>query len=161
MKKPSILALMFFAGLALSAPANAAEIKVLTAGAFKSVLIAIVGPFEQATGHKVVLDNDTAGGLVRRISAGESFDLAVITPAAFNNLAAKGQFISGEPATVATVGVGVAVREGAPKPDISSVENFKQALRQARKIAFIDPAAGGTSGIYLMSLFEKWAWART
>lgn len=153
----------FFAGafLALSAtfvgaPVNAAELKVLTAGAFKPVLAELVAPFEKATGHKVTFDNDTAGGLVRRISGGEAFDVVVNTPAGFKNLAEKGQYVTGDPQKLAGVGVGIAVKDGAPKPDISTVDAFKKALLDAKSVAIVDPASGGTSGIYLMGLFEKW-----
>jgi molybdate transport system substrate-binding protein len=139
-----------------AAPPQAAELKVLTAGAFKPVLVELVAPFEKATGHKVTYDNDTAGGLVKRISGGEVFDIVVNTPAGFRDLAAKGAYVAGEPQTLATVGVGVAVKDGAPKPDISTVDAFKKTLLEAKSVAFVDPAAGGTSGIYLMSLFEKW-----
>jgi molybdate transport system substrate-binding protein len=138
------------------APADAAELKVLTAGAFKPVLVELVAPFEKATGHKVTFDNDTAGGLVRRISGGEPFDLVVNTPAGFKNLSEKGKYVEGEPQTLATVGVGVAVKDGAPKPDISTVDSFRKALLDAKSVAIVDPASGGTSGIYLMGLFEKW-----
>src|SRR5581483_1335710 len=154
MKKSLFAALALCA--AVAAPASAAEIKVLTAGAYKAVLLDLIGPFEQATGHKVTVQNDTAGGLVRRIFGGETFDVTVNTPAAFKDLAGKGDFIAGEPVALATVGVGVAVKDGLPKPDISSVDNFKKAMRDARKVAFIDPAAGATTGIYLMGLFDKW-----
>lgn len=150
------IALCGFAVAFLGAPVNAAELKVLTAGAYKPVLAELVAPFEKATGHKVTVDNDTAGGLVRRISGGEAFDIVVNTPAGFKDLAAKGSYIAGEPQTLATVGVGVAVKDGAPKPDISTVEAFKKALLDAKSVAFVDPAAGGTSGIYIMSLLEKW-----
>ena len=63
------------------APAPAAELKVLTAGAFKQVVVALVPAYEKQTGNKVVIDNDTAGGLKTKIEGGEAFDVAVITPA--------------------------------------------------------------------------------
>jgi len=135
--------------------ANAAEIKVLTAGAFKQVLVALVPDFEKATGHKVVVDNDTAGALARRIKGGEAFDVAIITPGAIDDLAKDGKVVAGSRANLARVGIGVMVREGAPRPDISTVEAFKRAVLEAKTVAYIDPAGGGSSGIYLAGLFDK------
>ncbi len=137
-----------------AAQADAAEIKLLTTGAFKPVVVALVPEFERQSGHKVTVDNDTAGGLVKRIEGGETFDLVVLTPAALRGLGDKGK-VAGAPQPLARVAIGVAVKEGAAKPDISSVDAFKKALLAARKVAYIDPAAGGSSGIYLAQLFEK------
>ena len=133
----------------------AAEIKVLTAGAFKQVLLALVPDFEKQTGHKVTVENDTVGALTKRIEGGEAFDVAVLTPAAVDNLTGKGKFAAGSGANLARVGVGVMVKAGAPKPDIGSVEAFKGALLAAKSVAYIDPASGGSSGIYVAGLLDK------
>jgi molybdate transport system substrate-binding protein len=141
---------------AAAAPrAGAAEIKVLSAGAFKQVLLALVADFERQTGHKVLVENDTVGGLVKRIDGGAAFDVAVLTPAAVNELSGKGKLVAGSRADLARVGVGVVVKEGALKPDIGSVEAFKRALLSAKSVAYIDPAAGGSSGIYVAGLLDK------
>jgi len=135
--------------------ARAADIKVLTAGAFKQVVLALVPEFEKQTGHKVTVDNDTVGALTKRIEGGEAFDLAVLTPAAINDLSGKGKLVAGSRTNLGRVGVGVVVKEGTPKPDISSVEAFKKALLAAKSVAYIDPAAGGSSGIYVAGLLDK------
>jgi molybdate transport system substrate-binding protein len=143
-------------GLALyAAAAQAAEIKVLTAGAFAQVVEALVPEFERQTGHKVRVKKGTAGELKQRIEAGEAFDVAVITPAVIAGLAKDGKLIAQSQVKVATVGVGVGVKEGAPKPDISTVEAFKRALLAAKAVAYIDPASGGSSGIYVDKLLER------
>ena len=121
----------------------------------KAVVLELVPAFEKETGHKAVVDNDTAGGLAKRIQGGEAFDLAVITPAVVSELAAKGRIVTDSRVNVARVGVGVVVKEGAPLPDISSVEAFKRTLLAAKSVAYIDPASGGSSGIYLVGLFDK------
>jgi molybdate transport system substrate-binding protein len=136
-------------------PGSAAEVKVLTAGAFKQVVIALVPAYEKQTGNKVTVDNDTAGGLQKRIEDGEAFDVAVITPAVVDNLASKGKIATGSRVNLASVGVGVVVKEGAPKPDVSTVEAFKNALLAAKTVAYIDPASGGSSGIYIDKLLER------
>ena len=136
-------------------PAAAAEIKVLTAGAFKQVLLAVLPDFEKQTGHKVTVENDTVGALSKRIEGGEAFDVAVLTPRAVNELTGKGKFLGGSRTNLARVGIGVMVRAGAPKPDIGSVEAFKKALLEAKSVAYIDPASGGSSGIYVAGLLDK------
>jgi molybdate transport system substrate-binding protein len=140
--------------LAATSAASAADIKVLTAGAYKAALLAQLPEFERQSGHKVIVQNDTAGALARRIRSGEVFDLAILTAAAVDDLVRSGELASGTPAPLAKVGIGVAVKSGAPLPDLSSTAAFRQALLNARAVAFIDPEAGGTSGIYLVKLFE-------
>jgi molybdate transport system substrate-binding protein len=148
------LAMMVVAA-AMPGGAGAAEIKVLTAGAFKQVLLAVLPEFEKQTGHKVTVENDTVGALRKRIEGGEAFDVAVLTPAAIDDLSAKGKLVAGTRANLARVGVGVMVKAGAPAPDIGSVEAFKRALLAAKSVAYIDPASGGSSGIYVAGLLEK------
>jgi molybdate transport system substrate-binding protein len=137
------------------AVAQGAEVKVLTTGAMKAVVLELVPQFEKETGHKAVVDNDTAGGVTRRIEGGEAVDVVVNTPGALNDLAGKGKIVGNSRAGVARVGVGVVVKEGAPLPDVGSVDAFKRALLAAKSVAYIDPASGGSSGIYLTGLFEK------
>jgi molybdate transport system substrate-binding protein len=147
--------LIMLTAAAASRGANSAEIKVLTAGAFKQVLVALLPDFEKQTGDQVRVDNDTVGALAKRIEAGENFDLAILTPAAINTLADKGRLAAGSRKDLARVGIGVVVKEGAAKPDISTDEAFKKALLAAQSIAYIDPAAGGSSGIYVARMLEK------
>lgn len=135
-------------------PASAADLKLLTAGAFKSVALEIVPEFEKRTGHTVTIDNDTAGGLAKRVASGEYFDVVVMPPPAMAPFLGN-KLVESSAKALARSGIGVAVRQGAPKPDISSVDAFKKALLAARAIAYIDPASGGSSGIYLAKLFEK------
>lgn len=135
--------------------ASAAEIKVLTSGAFKSVVMEIVPDFELQTGHKVIVDNDTAGKLAQRIEAGEAFDVVILTPQAIDQLAQSGKVAPGSSVRLARVAIGVAVKTGAPLPDIGTVAAFEKTLLQARAVSYIDPASGGSSGIYLAQLFER------
>lgn len=135
--------------------AQAAELKVLTAGAYKPVLMELAPGFEARTGHRLKVDNDTAGALQRRIASGEVFDLVVLTPGGIDALTRGGTVAPASSKTLARVAIGVAVKAGAPAPDISSVAAFQRALLEARAVATIDPAAGGSSGIYLWQWFEK------
>lgn len=145
-----VLALALTWGLTL--PAQAETLKVLTAGAFKQVLLAMLPQF-QAMGHEVQWETDTVGGLVKRIAAGETFDVVFASPAALAELRKSGKVGNG--VDLARVGVGVAVKEGAAKPDIGTVDGFRQALLAARAVAYIDPASGGSSGIYVAGLIDR------
>jgi molybdate transport system substrate-binding protein len=137
------------------AGAAAAEIEVLTAGAFKSVVMAVAPEFEAGFGDKAVVANDTAGALAKRIADGEAFDVVILTAAAIDQLVQDGRVASGSPVRLARVGIGVAVKRGATPPGIATVAAFATTLRQARSVAYIDPASGGSSGIYLAQLFDK------
>jgi molybdate transport system substrate-binding protein len=142
--------------LSLAASAvHAAEVKVLTAGAFKEVVLALVPAYEHKTGNKVIVDNGTTGQLKKRIGDGEAFDIVVITPAVVDEMIASGKVAAGSKITLASVGIGVVVKEGAPKPDIGTTEKFKAALLKAKTVAYIDPKSGGSSGIYIDKLLEK------
>jgi molybdate transport system substrate-binding protein len=135
--------------------AEAAEIKVLTAGAFKQVLLALVPAYEKQTGNKVTVENDTVGAVVKRIKSGDTFDVVIVSPAAVDDLAKDGKVVAGSRSDLAKVGVGIVVKEGAARPDISSVEAFKRALIAAKSVAYIDPASGGSSGIFVDRLLDK------
>ena len=148
------IALILAAALATTA-ARADTVKVLTSGAYKQIVLALVPAFESRTGHTVVVSNDTAGALAKRVVGGEIFDVLVLTPAAMNELATRGVVLGASLKPLAQVGIGVAVKAGAPHPAIGSVEQFRQTLLDARKVAYIDPAAGGSSGIYLEGLFQR------
>jgi hypothetical protein len=135
--------------------ASAAEIKVLTAGAMRGVVVALIPDFEKQTGHKVTIDNATAGALAKRIAGGEAFDVAIVTPVVVDDLASKGKIVPGSRIDLAKVGMGVAVKEGAAVPDIGTVDAFKRTLLAARSVAYIDPKAGGSSGIYFDKLLDR------
>ena len=151
----SILSVLAGIALIWVDPGIAAELTVLTAGAFKPVVSALVPTFEAQTGHTVRVENDTAGALQRRIAHGERFDLVVLPPAALESLARAGKLAGANPTSLARVGIGVAVKQGAKLPDVGTEAAFREALLAARAVAFIDPAAGGSSGIYLAQLFER------
>ncbi len=112
--------------------------------------------FEAKTGHKVIITSDTAGGVARRVEAGEPFEVAVATGAVVNQLIEKGKLAPGSRIDIASTALGVAVKEGAPKPDISTVDAIKKLLVEAKTISYVDPASGGTSGIYFAKLIDQW-----
>ncbi|MFL5256402.1 MAG: molybdate ABC transporter substrate-binding protein [Rhodopila sp.] len=136
----------------LAGPASAADLMVLSAGAITAVAQAITSDFEAAHGVKIVLRTDTTGGLVKRINGGDRFDVALMTRGSLSRLAKAGFVASGSDVVLAKVGVGI--KAGTPAPNIGSLAAFKATLLAAPSIAYIDPASGGTSGIYLANLFE-------
>ncbi len=116
---------------------NAAEVKVLTARAIATVLSEIGPEFERATGHKLNVISSFGPVFARRISAGEPFDVVVSPPPIIDGLIKDGKVIADSRASLVRSGIGVEVRAGAPKPDISSVETFKRALLNAKSIGYL------------------------
>ena len=140
------------AAILTPAAAHATDLRVLTTGAYKSVLVAAAAQVERETGHRLLIQNDTAGVVTQRIRAGEVFELVVLPP---GNAASLGPLL-GPVTPLARVGIGIAIKDGAPKPDISTVAAVRAAALAARAPAWIDPAAGGSSGIYMAKLFDSW-----
>jgi molybdate transport system substrate-binding protein len=140
---------------AFAATANAAEIKVMTTGAPKQVVQTVADGFQSATVHKVTFVQDTAGGVRRRIEAGESADIIVATPEVLNALTTAGKVAPGSQVDFARTGVGVGIKEGMPRPDISTTEAFKRFIAETPSLALPDPAAGGTSAVFLAGLFQR------
>jgi molybdate transport system substrate-binding protein len=138
-----------------TAPVRAAEIKVLTAGVYKPVISAIQAVFEAAHSHNLVIVDGTAPDVVKRVNAGEAFDVVIITPDALDDLIAKGRVTSASRVPLARVGLGVMVKANAPPPEIGNVDALKKALTEATSIAFTDPGSGDPSGIYIDGLLKK------
>jgi molybdate transport system substrate-binding protein len=138
--------------LAHAVVADTAEIKVFTTRAIATVLHELGPDFERATGHQLTVTSDIAIRMVRRIQAGEPFDFLVAAPGHIDELIRQGRIIPDTRTDLARSGIGVQVRAGARKPDVSSVETFKQALLDARSIAYLKE---GQSGVYLSGMMER------
>ena len=132
-----------------------ADIKVMSAGAVKTMVTALGAEFERETGNKLNLNFGTAGSLRERIKNGEVADLVVLSESAIAELAKLGHVVPGSSADLGRTVTGVIVREGAPEPDISTPDAFKQALLEARSVAYTDPKAGGSGGIMFSALLQK------
>lgn len=153
--RPGILVLLFALSSLGGRAAVAADVKVATVGAFRPVVLALAQEFERESGDRVIEFHDTAGALSRRIESGEEADLVILTVSGITDLTAHGKLVAGKTARLARVGIGLAVKEGAPVPSIDEVEDFRQALLDAKSVAYIDPASGGSSGIYLSQLIRR------
>ncbi len=131
--------------------ATAGEIKIWTARAIATVLAEIGSEFERTTGHKLIISSDLPPAFLRRVNAGESFDLLISGSTPVDEWIRAGRLIAETRTDIARSGIGVEVKAGAPRPDISSVEAFKHALLKAESIAYLRVG----SGIYLADLFER------
>ena len=154
---PAVVALAFaVSSPAMPQTAHAAEIKVISGGAFKQVLNALAARYHKDTGNTLAITYRTVGQHVDLIRSGkEPFDVAVLTPVAIDGLIKDGKVVPGTRTDLAKTGIGVVVKAGAPLPDISTVAAFKRALLAAKSVAYIDPKAGGSSGIYVGGLLER------
>jgi molybdate transport system substrate-binding protein len=144
--------------LALSAmgvTAVAAEIKVMSAGAVQSMVTVLGAEFERETGNKLNLNFNTVGSLRDRLKGGETADLVILSASAIEALEQTGMFMPGSRTDLGRTVTGVVVQEGAPVPDITTPEGFKQALLAARTVAYTDPKAGGSSGTFFAGLLER------
>ena len=141
--------------LASAAPALAAEVRVLSAGAMKAMVTELSEGFQKDTGHTVVITADTGGGLRKRVEGGEKADVLIAPDAAMDALVKSNHAIATTRADLARTAIGVAVRQGAPQPDISTVDAFKRALLEAKSIVYNDPAIGATSGIHFASVLDR------
>jgi molybdate transport system substrate-binding protein len=132
--------------------ANAQELKVLCSVAFKDVLQEVAPLFELATGHRLAANYDLANRLMKRVELGEHFDVVILTSNAADDLTKSGKLIAASRRQIASVGIGVAVRKGAHKPDIRSIAELKQVLLNAKSIAY---SKEGASGIYFAAVLER------
>ncbi len=145
-----------FLGLLLaSATSHAAEIKVYATIGMRSVLEELQPKFEQASGHKLEITWGLAAGLTKRVADGESPDALVAIRGGVDGLVKNGRIAEPSAVTLALSGVGVSIRSGAPKPDISTPEKLKEALLAAKAIAYSDPAKGGASGVHFARVIDR------
>ena len=122
--------------------------------AMKAAIDELAPPFERANGHVLRIIYGPSGGLARRFNGGEGADLIVVDSKALDELIKQGKVAAGR-TDVARTGIGIAVRKGAPKPDVSSPEALKRALLAAKSIAHTAPAGGGITAAHIIGVFEK------
>jgi len=146
------IGLALFISFASITAATADELRVFVPRSIATVLGQIGPQFEQKTGYTLVVTSDLGAGLVRRINAGEPFDIFAGTVPQVAGLIKDGKLIADTRTDLARSGIGMEVRAGAPKPDISSVEAFKRTLLGAKSIAYLKE---GASGLYLAGLLDR------
>jgi molybdate transport system substrate-binding protein len=141
--------------LILTAQAHAAEIKVLSSNATKTLLEDIAPMFEKASGHKVTLGFGTSQQVAKRVESGEAVDLVVITPEAIDRLVKDGKVVARSNVEIARSLIGIAVRRSTPHPDIRTPEALKKTLLAAKSVTFSAPATGASSGVHTEKMFER------
>lgn len=132
--------------------AQATEIKALGVVPLKTSIDVLAPQFERATGHKVTVSYAGSSDLIKRFAAGETFDVALVWPAMIDRLLKEGKVAAGTRADVARVAIGVAVKKGVPKPDISTADAVKRTLLNAKSVSV---SAEGASGVYLEHLLKR------
>jgi molybdate transport system substrate-binding protein len=153
MKKSCLLLFASMLGLLMLSPmAQAAELQVLAGGGMTGPLRELAAQFERTAGHKLVIRFGTTPELIKLATSDRPFDLGVVPREVFNDVEAKARFVSGPTTDVARVGLGVAVRSGAPRPDISTPDALRQALLKAQSVATIPASAAGAQ---VLRTFER------
>jgi molybdate transport system substrate-binding protein len=156
MKTRSFTAIAAMLGISLTmspiANVQAAELQILAGGGMTAPLKELGAQFASASGHKIVFRFGTTPELIKLVTSGEAFDLTVVPREVFKDAAAQSQLMPGPTTDIARVGLGVAIRSGAPKPDISSPEALKQTLLKAQSVATIPASAAGAQ---VLRLFER------
>ena len=140
--------------LAAATLAQAGEVRVISAGAVKSIVSELAQAYEKETGNKVVMQFGPMG-FVRQKLASDPADVVIMSDTVIEDTIAKGGVTAGSRTDIGRTGMGVGVRDGAPQPDISSVDAFKRALLEAKSIVYVDPASGATSGVHFASVLQK------
>jgi molybdate transport system substrate-binding protein len=135
--------------------ATAADLKVISAGAVRGLIAEIIDDYSRQTGQKFDFTIGTTGQLRNIIASGQHADLIIVSTPLMGELEKTGRLTPGSRADLGRVGIGVAVREGATAPDVSTPEALKKALIEARSVAYTNPAEGGTSGIYFTGVAER------
>jgi molybdate transport system substrate-binding protein len=132
-----------------------ADLSVFSSIGVRSAAEELFRKFEQAKACRLAITWGTAPMLVARVEAGEQADVLILSRAAIDTLRKAGKIAAGSDVTLAGSGVAVAVKKGAPQPDISTPEALKATLLKAKSIAYSEPSAGGASGVYFAKLLER------
>lgn len=132
--------------------ASAAEVKVLASNAIKTVLEELGPQFEKTTKHKLIITYGSSAKLQAEIEKGAAFDLAILSTAVIDEQIRQGRLVGATRADIARSGAGLAVRKGAPKPDISTTEAFKRTLLAAKSLGYSET---GMAGLFFMNIFQR------
>jgi molybdate transport system substrate-binding protein len=156
--RPSIRATALATVMAASSaapPAQAAEIRLLSAAAMQTVFHMITDEFERTSGHKLVFAYTTMGAITERVMAGETADLIVGSTQSLDRLVREGRIDPASRVTIAKVGIGAVVPSGTPKPPIGSAMELTAALLAAKTIVYAFPAGGGAAGVHIAKVIEQ------
>jgi len=138
--------------LLLAAPVQAAELKVLSGNGARAAVLELAARFDRASGHKTSVEFAVNPQTRAKIEAGQPFDVAILNPPVLDALIKQGRIAAGTRAVLGRAGIGVGIREGASKPDISTVDAFKRVLLRSKSVAY---PGEGASGKYFVSVVER------
>jgi molybdate transport system substrate-binding protein len=139
--------------LTTTAAAPAAEINAFISTAIKAATDELVPPFERANGHTIRASYAPSGALIPRFERGEPVDVFLTDSTAIDMLIKQGKIVART--DLARVGIGIAVRKGAPKPDVSSAQALKQALLAAKSVGHASPAGGSITAAHIQDVFRR------
>jgi molybdate transport system substrate-binding protein len=140
--------------LAATAAARAAEINAFVSTAIKTVTDELLPPFERANGATIRASYAPSGALIPRFERGEPVDVFLTDSAAIDALIRQGKIVAGR-TDLARTGIGIAVRKGAPRPDVSSAEALRRALIAAKSVGYAAPSGGSITAAHVMGVFER------
>ena len=149
------IAILIATSLLASAPASAADLKVLGAGPVERPFNTLVPGFTRDTGHKAEGVFDTVGVILSMLKKGDKADIIILSPVGMDELEKAGALVAGTRIEVGRAANGLGVRAGAPAPDISTPDAVKKALLAAKTIGYVDPAVGASNGIFFASVIKK------
>src|SRR5471032_2216801 len=155
LRATKLAALILMAATCAPGIASAADIKVLASGAVKGVLTELLPAYEKSSGDRVTVLYGPGGALTKRLAGGDTADVMIVGSVETDSLIAQGKIVPGSGVPIAGITIGVAIKKGAPRPDISTVEAFKRTLLAAKAIGYRDPATGSTSGAHTARIIEK------
>lgn len=135
--------------------AHAGELKVISAGAVRSLIAGMIEDYSRQTGQTFDFTVGTTGQLRSVIETGKPADLIIVSTPLMAELEKTGKLTPGSRTELGRVGLGVAIRDGAPMPDIATPDAFKKTILEARSVSYTNPAEGGQSGIYFAALAER------
>lgn len=140
---------------AMRSGVDAAEIRILASGSMKAAMPQLLADFQKSSGNTATIEYGPAGAIVGRVAKGEPADVVIVSWSQLQKLADDGKVIRDSQVDIAGISLGVAIRKGAPKPDIGTAAAFKRTLLAARSIGYRDPVTGSTSGTYTAGLLER------
>jgi molybdate transport system substrate-binding protein len=135
--------------------ADGVELKILSTTAMKTVFEQLAPAIERTTGNRLDVALGPSMQIEKRIDEGEAADLAIVSGGGVRGLVERGRIVTGSVVAIANSSIGVAVPKGAPRPDLSSVEGFKQALLDAKAVAMSKPVGGGQSGAHMAKVLAQ------
>src|SRR5947208_3973192 len=148
----AVCSLVIALGIGLARPAWAAEVRVLNANALTIALRALAA---EHTGNQVTFISGSPGQIQQKVDAGEKFDLLIMPTPALAALDTAGKLAAGTRRALVRVGIGIAIREGAPKPDITTPDALRKTLLAQQKVTYSDSSTGGLSGINAQKVLQN------